>query len=242
MRRSLFVITGLAALLPATAWGRWGMRVHVGLPRVEIVTRAPCPGPGWVWVEGHPGPYGRWVSAHWEYRGVPPRSGWVYVSGYWSEGAWVPGFWRPPLLVGYHWREAFVSPDGVWVPGYWQPEGPPPPGMAWRPGYWDGRRWIPGAWVPAAEVENGGYPPQGSPPPLPNEAQEEVAIPDGGRSQDTAAPLPSDQAPSDQAPSDQAPYDQAPSDQAPDTQRPPPPPPAEQPPSDAHSRHHDVPD
>jgi hypothetical protein len=134
------------------------VRVVVKPPKVHAYAR-PCPGPGSVWVAGHPGHGGRWVPGHCEHVGPAPRTGWVYVSGYWNGLVWVSGFWRPSVRVGYTWVDAHVTEQDEYVAGYWEPEGAGPDGMMWRPGYFDGSAWVPGGWVPtetySAYDENG---------------------------------------------------------------------------------------
>jgi hypothetical protein len=162
---SLPLLTSLGLLLVATPDADAARRHHHHHarrphhpPPVRVVVKPPavtvrverCSGAGSVWVAGHPGPGGPWVAGHCQRVGPAPRSGWVYVSGYWNGLVWVSGFWRPSARVGYTWVEAHVTEQDEYVAGYWEPEGEGPDGMMWRPGYFDGSDWVPGGWVPTS--------------------------------------------------------------------------------------------
>ena len=77
----------------------------------------------------------------------PSRAGYVWVSGSYDRGYYMPGYWQALYAPG---------PDMVWVPGYWQNnqyfEGywrsSYRPGYAWSDGYYepDGY-WVSGGWV-----------------------------------------------------------------------------------------------
>jgi hypothetical protein len=148
--RVIAALLVLALALPQTADAQRRRTDSRSRPRVHVVVTptAPRPGAGWVWVADRPGIHGRWIAGHWAHVGVPPRPGWAWVPGWWNGVLWITGFWRPEVLVGYHWIEAGPGPDGAWVPGYWEPDAPAPEGMIWRPGYWTGTAWVSGRWVP----------------------------------------------------------------------------------------------
>jgi hypothetical protein len=112
-----------------------------------------CPGHDSVWVGGHPGAGGQWIPGHCQAVGPAPRSGWLYVSGYWNGRIWVTGFWRPSARVGYAWVDAHVTDSDDYVAGYWEPEGDGPEGMMWRHGYFDGSDWVAGGWVPTESYQ-----------------------------------------------------------------------------------------
>jgi hypothetical protein len=158
---------GLLLLLPSAAdAGRHHARAHAHgkhrhAPKVRVVVKsrpravAPqaCPGAGTYWVPGHPGVGGIWVAGHCAHVGAPPRSGWVYVSGYWNGAVWVTGFWRPSVRVGFTWVDGHVNEEDEYIAGYWEPEGQAPEDMMWRPGYYDGSDWVAGGWVPTESYE-----------------------------------------------------------------------------------------
>ncbi len=125
------------------------VRVHVRPRQRRVVAPQHCPGPDQVWVPAHPGRGGQWATGHCEQVGPAPRTGWLYVSGYWRTGTFVAGFWRPGTRVGFVWKEPSLNEQDEWAPGYWEPEGEAPDGMIWRSGYWDGQDWIAGGWVPS---------------------------------------------------------------------------------------------
>lgn len=77
---------------------------------------------------------------------APTRSGYVWVSGSYHHGHYVPGHWRPTSSPG---------PDMVWVPGYWDGyhyvDGYWRPlsrsGYVWTSGHYDGGTWVSGTWT-----------------------------------------------------------------------------------------------
>ncbi len=94
--------TKLMALMLATA-GTMLAETHVSIgvriggpvyapvaPPVAIAYRPPCPGPGYVWIDGYRDGYGQWFNGYWA---MPPYAG---------------AYWIGPRLVGRH-----------FYPGYW---------------------------------------------------------------------------------------------------------------------------
>jgi hypothetical protein len=95
-----------------------------------------------------------------EYYGIPPAVGHVWIGGYWSWGGasyvWVPGRWVPPR-PGYHW-----VPHGWGQHGeYWRPHG-----GHWEP---DHQRPAPPRPLPHFEQQNGRDPPGAARPQPPRE-------------------------------------------------------------------------
>jgi hypothetical protein len=82
---------------------RVAIGVHIGAPAPVVVRdyRPPCPGPGYLWIDGYNDEYGYWVEGYWE---LPPYAGayWVapryegprFFAGYWG-GARGPAYLAP---------------------------------------------------------------------------------------------------------------------------------------------------
>jgi hypothetical protein len=145
-------------------------------PFVVIVhPRHPPPHYVWYrprWTHWWVHPYWRWTHATgvvvafsyapdpWTALWVPPqpRTGWVWVDGYWaSANVWVPGNWAPvqkdPMWMNQSW---------VWVPGWWM-------GNTWVDGYWrlskrPGWVWADGYYLDDGEYVRGWWQPAGPPP------------------------------------------------------------------------------
>ena len=58
-------------------------------PRV-VAYRPPCPGPGYVWVDGYRDGYGNWFDGYWA---VPPYTGAYWVAPRFSDGRYYAGYW-----------------------------------------------------------------------------------------------------------------------------------------------------
>ncbi len=107
--------------------------------------------PGWRWVEATIDADGLAVAGHWE-PASDARPGWTWEPGFWDGEVWVEGFWRPEAVSGYVWVDATWDEAGVRRCGYWEPVADRP-GYAWVPGWFNGRAWVPGSWVPQAELD-----------------------------------------------------------------------------------------
>jgi hypothetical protein len=88
----------MAAGCGAVVTSRGRVYVRVAPPPIVVETRAPAPGPGYVWIEGHHQWEGRayaWVPGRYE---RAPRERAVWVPGHWSKDRhgwyWVEGRWR----------------------------------------------------------------------------------------------------------------------------------------------------
>lgn len=55
-----------------------------------------------------------------DHRTPAPRIGVVWVAGYWSDGHWHAGFYRPAHNAGFVWVDGHHDRRGRWVPGYWR--------------------------------------------------------------------------------------------------------------------------
>jgi hypothetical protein len=63
-----------------------------------VVTKAPAPAPGYVWIDEDWSPKGKkyaWKGGYWQ---APPKNGAKYNKGYWKQNKkgwhWVPGRWK----------------------------------------------------------------------------------------------------------------------------------------------------
>src|SRR5579864_6142117 len=72
---------------------RFGIGVNVGIAAPVVAVgayRPPCPGPGYVWVDGYNDGYGNWVNGYWA---QPPYSGAYWVGPSYAGGRFVAGYW-----------------------------------------------------------------------------------------------------------------------------------------------------
>src|SRR5260370_26774290 len=90
---ALFVIAG-GSLLAQT---RFSIGVHVGPPAyygpapVAVAAyRPPCPGPGYVWIDGYNDAYGNWSDGYWA---SPPYAGAYWVAPRYYGGHFYTGYW-----------------------------------------------------------------------------------------------------------------------------------------------------
>ncbi len=70
------------------------------------VYRPPCPGPGYVWIDGYYDPYGAWLDGYWAY---PPYAGAYWVTPRYYGGRYIAGYWGGPRGI-YHGGHHFVGP------------------------------------------------------------------------------------------------------------------------------------
>ena len=79
-----------------------------------------------------------------------PRSGYVWVDGYWDVDQWIPGYWAPTYSrAGYVWVRGYY--DGVsYTDGYWRSTYRA--GHSWVSGRWNGRSYSSGYWAPSHRV------------------------------------------------------------------------------------------
>src|SRR5215467_3127477 len=57
---------------------------------VVVAYRPPCPGAGYVWVDGYYDGYGNWLDGYWA---LPPYAGAYRVAPRFVEGRFYPGYW-----------------------------------------------------------------------------------------------------------------------------------------------------
>jgi hypothetical protein len=70
-----------------------GVRIG-GPPRYGYVAPAPpCPGPGYVWIDGYRDGYGRWYDGYWA---LPPYGGAYWVAPRFTGGRYYDGYWDGP--------------------------------------------------------------------------------------------------------------------------------------------------
>jgi hypothetical protein len=72
---------------------RFGIGVNVGIPAPVVAVgayRPPCPGPGYIWVDGYNDGYGNWVNGYWT---LPPYAGAYWVGPSYAGGRFAAGYW-----------------------------------------------------------------------------------------------------------------------------------------------------
>jgi hypothetical protein len=84
-------------------------------PPVAVAYRPPCPGPGYVWIDGYRDDYGDWFDGYWT---LPP-----YVGAYWIAPRFVgrsfyPGYWNGPRGRSYYRAPVVRGYDRGVVRGY----------------------------------------------------------------------------------------------------------------------------
>jgi hypothetical protein len=47
------------------------------------------------------------------------RPGYVFEPGYWSNGVYYDGYWRPERVQREHWVPGHYTAYRGWVPGHW---------------------------------------------------------------------------------------------------------------------------
>ena len=104
---SLFAEThfsiGVGVGAPGSYGGYNGGGYYANAP---VAYRPPCPGPGYLWIDGYYDGYGRWFDGYWD---LPP-----YAGAYWTAprvygGRFFGGFWGGPRVYdrGYSFREGY---------------------------------------------------------------------------------------------------------------------------------------
>ncbi len=98
---------------------------------------------GHIWVSGHMGHHGAWVTGHWRPR---VRAGHRWVAGSWRYGRRVHGHWAPSAVrAGKLWVPGYRGPKGRWINGRWRVR--TRAGHHWRAGHRGPRGWVAGAWA-----------------------------------------------------------------------------------------------
>jgi hypothetical protein len=59
-------------------------------PRAVAAYRSPCPGPGYVWINGYYDGYGRWFEGYWA---MPPYGGAYWAEPRFNSGRYSSGYW-----------------------------------------------------------------------------------------------------------------------------------------------------
>ena len=75
-------------------------------PVAVAVYRPPCPGPGYVWIDGYRDGYRRWTDGYWA---LPPYAGAYWVVPRFYDGHFYAGYWggaRGYDRVDYRFRES----------------------------------------------------------------------------------------------------------------------------------------
>ncbi len=83
--------------------------VVVPAPVRVVAYRPPCPGPGYIWIDGYYDEFGNWMEGYWA---LPPYTGayWVaprfvdrhFYAGYWAGAR---GIYRPGPRVEFRWND-----------------------------------------------------------------------------------------------------------------------------------------
>ncbi len=71
--------------------------------------RPPCPGPGYVWMDGYYGTYGNWIAGYWA---LPPYTGAYWVAPRLYGGHAYAGYWGGPRYAGPGFRAGGFSGGG----------------------------------------------------------------------------------------------------------------------------------
>ncbi|HZT30041.1 MAG TPA: hypothetical protein VFA33_09170 [Bryobacteraceae bacterium] len=79
--------------------------VAVPPPVVVNVYRPPCPGPGYLWIEGYYDGFGNWNEGYWA---LPPYAGAYWVAPRFLGGHFYAGYWGGPR--GVYGPEARFAP------------------------------------------------------------------------------------------------------------------------------------
>ena len=96
---------------------RIAIGVQIGRPAPVAVVegyRPPCPGEGYVWIEGYYDEFGNWIEGYWD---LPP-----YVGAYWiaprvMSGRFIAGYWGGPR--GVYYGAPRYAPPRVYERGYY---------------------------------------------------------------------------------------------------------------------------
>ncbi len=62
-------------------------------PPPAVAYRPPCPGPGYVWINGYYDGYGNWFDGYWA---MPPYAGSYWVAPRYYGGRYFTGYWSGP--------------------------------------------------------------------------------------------------------------------------------------------------
>ncbi len=69
---------------------RIGGYAPVAPPPVAVAYRPPCPGPGYVWIDGYRDGYGQWYAGYWA---MPPYPGSYWIAPRIAGGRFYAGYW-----------------------------------------------------------------------------------------------------------------------------------------------------
>ncbi len=75
---------------------RIGGPVVVPAPVAVNVYRPPCPGPGYVWIDGYYDQFGNWYAGYWA---LPPYAGAYWMAPRFNGGRFYAGYWTGPRGV-----------------------------------------------------------------------------------------------------------------------------------------------
>ena len=73
-----------------------GRPVLVPAPVVVNAYRPPCPGPGYVWIDGYYDEFGNWYDGYWA---LPPYAGAYWIAPRFTGGRFYAGYWGGPRGV-----------------------------------------------------------------------------------------------------------------------------------------------
>ena len=82
-----------------------GPAVYAPAPAPVVVGayRPPCPGPGYIWINGYYDGYGNWIGGYWA---LPPYAGAYWVAPRYYGGHFYTGYWggARPVYRDYHYE------------------------------------------------------------------------------------------------------------------------------------------
>jgi hypothetical protein len=83
---------------------RFSIGVGIGAPApVAVAYRPPCPGPGYVWIDGYQDNYGRWFEGYWA---APPYEGAYWIAPRYYGGHFYSGYWGGARYYDRGFRES----------------------------------------------------------------------------------------------------------------------------------------
>jgi len=87
-------------------------------PAPVAVYRPPCPGPGYIWIDGYYDEYGNWYEGYWD---VPPYAGAYWVAPRVMNRHFTRGYWGGPR--GHYGGMRYQAPPPRPAPERWEHRG-----------------------------------------------------------------------------------------------------------------------
>ena len=70
-----------------------GRPAYAPVPVAAQAYRAPCPGPGYFWLDGYYDEFGNWYAGYWA---LPPYVGAYWIAPRFASGRFFTGYWTGP--------------------------------------------------------------------------------------------------------------------------------------------------